>query len=60
MHPLDGYYFAEDCVFYFNGDPDLVESVRPRRYFEGSLYVDSVALLILRFAMGIITEFPVS
>lgn len=44
--PLEGYYFAEDCVFMFDGNPDLAdpEGFMPHPYFEGDWFVRSVAM----------------
>ena len=41
--PGDGCYFAEDCVFYINGRADYVDYVMPHQYFEGCVYVKSIA-----------------
>lgn len=41
--PDEGYYLADDCVYYFNGDPALVDQLIPS-YFEGCLFVQSVAM----------------
>ena len=35
----DGYYIAEDCVFSFNGDPNLVDPDYPQPYYLGGCIV---------------------
>lgn len=44
--PDDGYYFAEDCVYCFNGDPMLNDPAMfmPHPYFSGSYYIQSAAM----------------
>lgn len=39
----EGYYFADDCVYYINGRADYVDLVMPHQYFEGCVYVQSIA-----------------
>ncbi|MBO4848865.1 MAG: dockerin type I repeat-containing protein [Clostridia bacterium] len=39
----EGYYFADDCVFYINGRADYVDLVMPHQYFDGCVYVQSIA-----------------
>lgn len=39
----DGYYFAEDCVFYINGHAEFVDFVMPHQYFDNCVYVQSIA-----------------
>ncbi len=39
----EGYYFAEDCVFYINGHSEYVDFVMPHQYFDGCVYVQTIA-----------------
>lgn len=39
----DGYYFADDCVYYINGHAEYVDFVMPHQYFEGCVFVQSIA-----------------
>lgn len=41
--PNEGYYLADDCVYHFNGDAELVGEVTPS-YFEGCNFVQSVPM----------------
>ena len=44
--PDDGYYFADDCVYCFNGDPMLNDPsmFMPHQYFEGCYFIQSAAM----------------
>ncbi len=39
----EGYYFADDCVYYINGHAEYVDFVMPHQYFDGCVYVQSIA-----------------
>ena len=41
--PYEGYYLADDCVYYFNGSAELVDSVT-QAYFPDCRFVQSVAM----------------
>lgn len=44
--PNDGYYFADDCVFYFNGRAELADMnyLDEHPYFAGCYYIQSTAM----------------
>ena len=46
IYAEDGYYFADDCVYCFNGDPALNDQTMfmPHQYFEGCYYIQSAAM----------------
>lgn len=44
--PLEGYYIADDCVFMFEGNPDLndPDGLMPHPVFDGDWFMRSVAM----------------